>query len=149
MPTFIWPIPWLRNKHCLSMWCGPTHARGLIVSLKTDNFPRACVRPHHMLSVYPDYDIYFTINILLCWAFVEIESPRAFVEIESLLTRTFGAFYSMINSIVLFCVWNHADTIYSPPPVHIHFLVWFFVYTCPRILWCSMIHWRLLDYWLI
>ena len=46
-------------------------------------------------SVYPDYDIYFTINILLC---------RAFVEIESHLVREFVAFYSMINSIVLFCV---------------------------------------------
>ena len=46
-------------------------------------------------SVYPDYDIYFTINILLCRAFVEIDSP---------LARVFVAFYSMINSIVIFCV---------------------------------------------
>ena len=33
-----------------------------------------------------------------------IESPRAFLEIESPLTRAFVAFNSMINSIVLFCV---------------------------------------------
>ena len=39
-----------------------------------------------------------------CSNSVEIESLRAFVEIESHLVREFVAFYSMINSIVLFCV---------------------------------------------
>ena len=60
-------------------------------------FPRACVHTTCSNSVYPDYDISFTINIykyLLCMAFVEIESPLAF--------------YSMINSIVLFFC-NHGD----------------------------------------
>ena len=37
-------------------------------------------------------------------AFFPHKSPRAFVEIESPLARAFVAFYSMINSIVLFCV---------------------------------------------
>ena len=35
---------------------------------------------------------------------MEIQSPRAFVEIESPLARAFVAFYSMIYFIVLFCV---------------------------------------------
>ena len=37
-------------------------------------------------------------------AFFPHKSPRAFVEIESPLPMAFVAFYSMINSIVLFCV---------------------------------------------
>ena len=37
-------------------------------------------------------------------AFSPHKSPGAFVEIESPLARAFVAFYSMINSIVLFCV---------------------------------------------
>ena len=41
---------------------------------------------------------------------MEIESPRAFVEIESPLTRAFVAFYSMINAIVLFLC-NHGDVL--------------------------------------
>ena len=26
---------WLRDKHCLGMWCGPMHARRIIVSIQT------------------------------------------------------------------------------------------------------------------
>ena len=67
----------------------PAPGRGKIVSLES-----TCSN-----SVYPDYDIYFTINILLCRAFVEIDSP---------LARAFVAFYIMINTIVIFfCI--HGD----------------------------------------
>ena len=39
--------------HCFSMWCGPTHALGKIVSLMPLGLkicPRACAGPQHMLK---------------------------------------------------------------------------------------------------